>query len=32
MYKHHRERLHEIGYDDVWKAHDWKKIYYGKHV
>jgi len=24
--------LHEIGYDDVWKAHDWKKIYYGKHV
>ena len=32
MYKHHRERLHEIGYDDVWKAHDWKKIYYGKHI
>ena len=32
MYKHHRERLHEIGYDDVWKAYDWKKIYYGKHV
>ena len=32
MYKHHRERLHELGYDNIWKAHDWKKIYHGKHA
>ena len=22
----------KLAIDDVWKAHDWKKIYYGKHV
>tara|TARA_Y100000114_G_scaffold151473_1_gene168254 strand:- start:522 stop:1052 length:531 start_codon:yes stop_codon:yes gene_type:complete len=30
LLNHHIKRLAEIGYDDIWKANDWKKIYYGK--
>ena len=32
LLKHHRERLYELGYDDVYKIHGWEKIYFGKHV